>query len=173
MKSLSKIQRVGVKRVLEMQRWLAFPSTDDLIFAKWHYDQLSCHNMVYVRAPAEIKDKMRKPVNIDHKFITTHCDEMYANNLPFIISLNLLLCSELSDRSSKQYHQLYYLIWIYLNNRVCGKQNLGWLQKRISWLYGWPKSWIYWIDGSSHRWLRKSGSVSSESDLLRIEQDLF
>ena len=58
---------------------------------------------------------MTKPSNIDQKaviadhltdkYLLLHCDVMYANNLLFMITvvkrLNLLLCSKLSDRSSK------------------------------------------------------------------------
>ena len=43
--------------------------------------------------------------HLTDKYLLLHCDVLYANNLPLVISvakpLNLLLCSELSERSSK------------------------------------------------------------------------
>ena len=78
-------------------------------------DDVKRFNMVNGKNAAEIKGKMTKPSNIDqkaviidhlrHKYLLLHCDVMYANNLPFLISvakpINQVLCSELSDRSSK------------------------------------------------------------------------
>ena len=50
----------------------------------------------------------KKTVIVDHltdKYLLLHCDVMYTNNLPFLISvakpINLVLCSELHDKNSK------------------------------------------------------------------------
>ena len=70
MRSLSRIQRDGVQKVLELQRSLAFPSINDIIYALRNGTMVNCpitiddvkrFNMVYGKNPAEVKGKMTKP----------------------------------------------------------------------------------------------------------------
>ena len=91
---------------VRIERSLAYPSTEDIIFALRNGTMVNCHitiddvkrfNMIYGKVPAELKGKMTKPGNIDQKMITTehltdkylflHTDAMFANNLPFLISV--------------------------------------------------------------------------------------